>query len=199
MGEASSSSKQKAVDEAFRRMFDYEWGTKFDIDEPRASPNDMEFIRIFGISRAARILGSRGTRKRQRVTPTAVKLHAVDYKSIPLPPATIVSQARAPARAGSPADTLKPVSSKAPVPSKIDDVLARLGGPEKTSTVKKTSSDWESFKETDKQLQDELEKQAQGKDAYLVKKDFLLRVDNRKFEIEKEGRERERAKRATQG
>ena len=65
------------------------------------------------------------------------------------------------------------------------------------STVQKTSNDWESFKESDKQLQDELEKNAQGKDAFLVKQDFLNRVDQRKFELEKDERDRERAKRAT--
>ena len=46
-------------------------------------------------------------------------------------------------------------------------------------------------------LQDELEKKAQGKDAFLVKQDFMNRVDHRKFELEKEERDRERAKRAT--
>jgi hypothetical protein len=83
--------------------------------------------------------------------------------------------------------------------SNIDDVLQRLAGPSKTSTVQKTNNDWESFKETDKQLQEELEKQAQAKDAFLVKQDFLLRVDNRRFEIEKEERDRERAKRMAPG
>ena len=79
--------------------------------------------------------------------------------------------------------------------SGIDSVLAQIAEPIKTSTVKKTSDDWESFKESDKQFQDELEKKAQSKDALLVRQDFLLRVDNRKFEIEKEERERERARR----
>ena len=72
-----------------------------------------------------------------------------------------------------------------------------MAGPTKISTVRKTNDDWEQFKESDKQLQDELEKKAQGKDAFLVKQDFLNRVDHRKFELEKEERDRERAKRAT--
>ena len=46
-------------------------------------------------------------------------------------------------------------------------------------------------------LQEELEKKAQGKDAFLVKEDFKSRVDRRKFELEKDVRDRERAKRGT--
>jgi hypothetical protein len=42
-----------------------------------------------------------------------------------------------------------------------------------------------------------LEKKAQGKDAFLVKQDFLKRVDQRKFELERDERERERVKRKT--
>ena len=86
----------------------------------------------------------------------------------------------------------------APATSNVDHVLAKLAGPSKVSTVQKTSNDWESFKQTDKQLQEELEQRAQGKDAYLVKQDFLTRVDNRKFELERDQRERERAQRAAQ-
>jgi hypothetical protein len=197
MVESSSSSKRKAVDEAFRRMFDYEWGTKFDIDEPQATLRDKELVRMFGVARAARILGSRGTKKRRRDAPPPAKL--VDYKSILLPFTAATSHPSAETGKKASAYSAKQECSEIPSSSKIDNVLAQLAGAAKTSTVKKTSDDWESFKETDKQLQDELEKQAQGKDAYLVKKDFLLRVDNRKFEIEKEGRERERAKRITQG
>ena len=79
--------------------------------------------------------------------------------------------------------------------SNIDTVLAQLSGPTKLSTTQKTSNDWEQFKSTDKQLQEELERKAQSKDAYLVKQDFLNRVDQRKFNIEKEERDRARSKR----
>ena len=79
-------------------------------------------------------------------------------------------------------------------PGGIDAVLANLGGPQKLSTVAKTSSDWDTFKDKTG-LDEELEEKAKGKDAYLVKKDFLDRVDQRTFEVEKAGRDRERAAR----
>ena len=88
-------------------------------------------------------------------------------------------------------------SSSAAGAGGVDAVLAQIAGPGKLSTAQKTSDDWESFKGSDKQLQDELEKTAQSKDAFLVKQDFLNRVDQRKFELEKTERERERAKRHT--
>ena len=79
-------------------------------------------------------------------------------------------------------------------PGGIDAVLANLGGPQKLSTVAKTSSDWDTFKDKTG-LDEELEEKAKGKDAYLVKKDFLDRVDQRTFEVEKAERDRERAAR----
>mmetsp|Transcript_31010 Transcript_31010/g.73072 ORF Transcript_31010/g.73072 Transcript_31010/m.73072 type:complete len:310 (-) Transcript_31010:1152-2081(-) len=82
--------------------------------------------------------------------------------------------------------------------SNIDNVLSQIAGKKKLNTVEKSSNDWEGFKETDKTLQDELERQAQGKNAYLVKQDFLNRVDQRTFEIEKEERDRERSRRAAE-
>ena len=70
----------------------------------------------------------------------------------------------------------------------IDHMLQQIAGPSKITTVAKTSADWDSFK-TETGLEAELEAKAQGKDAYLVKQDFLTRVDNRKFEIEKNERD----------
>lgn len=191
-----ASKKRTAVDEAFYRMFHYEWGTQFGIPKDSASAaKTKEMIQIFGRGRAARIMGSQGEGVKRRKVDVVPRGQLIDYKSIELPknllktsePATYME--------------IEPTSTKtSPMKAgKIDKVLEQIAGPAKTSTVKKTSQDWETFKESDKQLQDELEKQAQGKDAYLVKKDFLSRVDNRKFEIEKEGRDRERAKRAMPG
>lgn len=180
----STKTKRKLVDEAFLRMFGYEWGTHFGLDRRLVSSGDNELVQIFGLSRAARIIGVRGTAKRLKVgTEPCTKM--LEYQNLLLP--TGLEASSNAVSAG------KQVQTKSK--SQIDDVLEKLAGPSKTSTVKKTSDDWQAFKDTDKQLQDELEKQAQGKDAYLVKKDFLSRVDNRKFELEKEGRERERAKR----
>lgn len=81
-----------------------------------------------------------------------------------------------------------------PAAGGLDQALQQLAGPSKISTVAKTSADWDQFK-TDTGLEAELEKKAQGKDAYLVKQDFLTRVDARKFDLEKQERDKERAKR----
>lgn len=76
----------------------------------------------------------------------------------------------------------------------IDAVLKQIsGGPQKISTIDKTNIDWENFKDKNTGLDDELKKKAESNDAYLVKKDFLQRVDLRRFEQEKDERNRKRA------
>jgi hypothetical protein len=79
--------------------------------------------------------------------------------------------------------------------SNLDTVLQQLSGPKRLNTVEKTSNDWESFKDAEATLKDELERTAQSKNAYLVKQDFLNRVDQRTFEIEKTQRDKERTSR----
>jgi len=208
-------SKRKTVDEAFYRMYQYPWGESFSLEPETCDDFDRELIRIFGRSMAAKI--SAGKRRKlltksssnnnkhlvlssssqsSKNSLTQLKYPA-SMDTIQLPTTTdstpVVSSTKA-TSAGSKSGGAPPVVVSKPK-SGIDSVLAQIAEPVKTSTVKKTSDDWESFKESDKQLQDELEKKAQSKDALLVRQDFLLRVDNRKFEIEKEERERERARR----
>ena len=79
----------------------------------------------------------------------------------------------------------------------VDDLLAEMSRPEKLSTISKTSADWDLFKSknADAELKEQLETSAAGNEAYLVKKDFLDRVDRRRFELEKAERDRERAQR----
>ena len=93
--------------------------------------------------------------------------------------------------------TPKSQSSKSGPAKGLDSLLTTLSRPEKLSTISKTSADWDLFKSqsANSQLKEELESKAKGKEAYLVKEDFLNRVDKRRFEIEKGERERERAKR----
>ncbi|GMI21102.1 hypothetical protein TeGR_g14192 [Tetraparma gracilis] len=79
---------------------------------------------------------------------------------------------------------------KAP-PAGLDGLLDDLKGPQKMSTIAKTATDWDNHVE-ETGMGEELQKATQ--DGYLVKKDFLNRVDERKFEIEKQARERERLK-----
>ena len=79
----------------------------------------------------------------------------------------------------------------------VDDLLREMSKPEKLSTMSKTSADWDLFKSknADAELKEQLETSAAGNEAYLVKKDFLDRVDRRRFELEKAERDRERAQR----
>lgn len=79
----------------------------------------------------------------------------------------------------------------------VDNLLTELSKPDKLSTISKTSADWDLFKakNADATLKEQLENQAKGNEAYLVKKDFLNRVDARKFELEKRERDMERTKR----
>ncbi|OQS03364.1 hypothetical protein THRCLA_04333 [Thraustotheca clavata] len=69
----------------------------------------------------------------------------------------------------------------------LDAVVDALQQPKKISTIEKSSMDWDSFKEKEG-IADELEQYT--KNGYLDKKDFLNRVDLRKFEIEKAEREK---------
>jgi len=102
-----------------------------------------------------------------------------------------------PSITSSKSETSSTVNTKPPTPSKntptgIDHVLSQIANPDKLSTIAKSSADWDFFKDRSG-LEEELEKQAQGKNAYLVKQEFLQRVDLRKFEQEKEGRDQKRA------
>ena len=77
----------------------------------------------------------------------------------------------------------------------LDNLLTQISRPDKLSTMSKTAADWDMFKSTNVDLATKLEDTAMGNEAYLVKKDFLNRVDTRQFELEKAQRERERAAR----
>ncbi|KAL3773901.1 hypothetical protein ACHAW5_010312 [Stephanodiscus triporus] len=104
-----------------------------------------------------------------------------------------------------PTSTTSTSSSVLPVPASgragrrggVDDLLAEISRPEKLSAISKTSADWDLFKakNADSALGEQLESQARGNEAYLVKRDFLTRVDHRRFELERAERDRERAKR----
>ena len=124
-----------------------------------------------------------------------IRLEEKDYKNIELPKHMMSCVAQPSAIV----TTTKPVQSTSISmtnnSSNLDNVLEQIAGKKKMNTVEKSSNDWEGFKETDKTLQDDLERTAQSKNAFLVKKDFLNRVDQRKFELEKVERDRERSRR----
>mmetsp|Transcript_14180 Transcript_14180/g.30778 ORF Transcript_14180/g.30778 Transcript_14180/m.30778 type:complete len:270 (+) Transcript_14180:42-851(+) len=209
------AQKQKAVDEAFASLFGpppaaaasststststTKKGKKKDAKSKKAMKKKKNLLAsMFGKSAAEKlmstssaiIMSDTNSRKRDRplqglekktVTETKVFAgKAIEVKRTVVEPTAV-------AAAASTAAAAPPTSSGG-----IDSVLANLGGPQKMSTVAKTSSDWDTFKNKTG-LDEELEEKAKGKDAYLVKKDFLDRVDQRTFEVEKAERDRKRA------
>jgi hypothetical protein len=74
----------------------------------------------------------------------------------------------------------------------LDTMLDCIKDPKRINTVEKSSYDWDKYKAENK-LDEEFEKQAQN--GYVNRKEFLNRVDWRRFASEKEIRDRERAKR----
>ena len=76
-----ASSKRKAVDEAFERMFGYRWGTTFHLNESEMDSAKLELVRIFGVTTTARILNNKGSNKRQKRSIERI----LNYKDIELP------------------------------------------------------------------------------------------------------------------
>lgn len=206
-------SQKKAVDEAFQELFGYSWGTSFQLPRRRRLVSNDEtvnlLVQVLGPVRAARVLQSGGAirprRKRQAKT-TLVKwakttdsaTAAGSSSSTTQPQKQYETKLFAGQKIQVAVASVKPkqtaTAAAAASSGGIDNMLQQIAGPSKISTVAKTSADWDTFK-TDTGLEAELEKKAQGKDAFLVKQDFLTRVDNRKFELERDVRDKERAKR----
>eukprot|EP00533_Pseudo-nitzschia_delicatissima_P004638 CAMPEP_0116099246 /NCGR_PEP_ID=MMETSP0327-20121206/11661_1 /TAXON_ID=44447 /ORGANISM="Pseudo-nitzschia delicatissima, Strain B596" /LENGTH=255 /DNA_ID=CAMNT_0003591101 /DNA_START=89 /DNA_END=852 /DNA_ORIENTATION=+ len=233
---SSSTTKNIVVDEAFKRLFGYSWGTNFN-NSSKPSLKEREMIEIFGPTRTARILnlpweivapasavgsgsssnyynpaamlttkivGTESTTSSTLVSSSAAtalqrgskkrRLEEIDYKSIALPKHMVSSSAPSTDSTNTQEQVVSAAASTTtktkatPATSKLDSVLSQIAGKKQLNTVEKTSNDWEGLKETDKTLKDELERNAQSKNAYLVKQDFLNRVDQRKFELEKEER-----------
>ncbi|GMH71003.1 hypothetical protein TrLO_g7509 [Triparma laevis f. longispina] len=94
--------------------------------------------------------------------------------------------------AGKDIEVTRTVLQTAKSGSDIDSMLNTLKGPDKLTTIGKTAIDWDNLKESSG-LGEDMEKAAEK--GYLDKKDFLNRVDSRKFELEREEREKVRSKR----
>jgi hypothetical protein len=75
-------------------------------------------------------------------------------------------------------------------------LLSEISGKPAVTTIAKTSADWDAFKDKSG-LGTAIEEKAQSKDSYLNRQDFLDRVDHRRFEVERQERDRERTKRGT--
>lgn len=75
------------------------------------------------------------------------------------------------------------VASLKPSASTMDKLIESLKGPKVISTVTKSSSDWDQYKEKEGIDDDQLQA---AKNGYLAKKEFLERCDVRSYENEKE-------------
>lgn len=196
-----SASKRKAVDEVFEKLFGYPFGTRFVVKRRRpesiVSRRERILSDIFGPSVAAELLATSSTVRvnegKRVVLPTTVEQTVTEVKRFAGRNITMTRKVMVDASATeNPLDlSNRPVAT---APTGLDSVLAEISGPSKLSTVAKTSADWDLYK-TKTGVDEELEKQAQSNKAYLVKQDFLKRVDERRFEHEKAQRDRQRASR----
>jgi hypothetical protein len=218
-------AQKKAVDEVFQELFGYAWGTTFQLPRHLRQPSSRKtspaidkieekktklLVHMLGPVRAARVLqmGASMRRrtplaKRQASLPkststcTETSSSNIAYASQPEYETKLFAGKKIQVAIQPGAKSIATAAAKKPSGGGgIDSVLQQIAGPSKISTVAKTSADWDSFK-TETGLEAQLEKKAQGKDAFLVKQEFLSRVDNRTFEREKGERDRERAKRGT--
>ena len=208
--------KQKAVDEAFASLFGAPSaassttmltsaikGKKKGAKSKKAMKKKKNLLaKMFGKSAAGKLMSTSSeviksdtdSRKRERPLQGLEKRVVTETKvfagkAIEVKRTVVEPTAKA---AATPTAEASASAAPTPAPGGIDSVLANLGGPQKMTTVAKTSSDWDNFKDKTG-LDEELEEKAKGKDAYLVKKDFLNRVDQRTFEVEKVERDRKRA------
>ncbi|KAM6937912.1 craniofacial development protein 1 [Xenentodon cancila] len=70
-------------------------------------------------------------------------------------------------------------------PAGMSNILSRMGGKkQKMSTLEKSKMDWDAFK-SEEGITEELAIHNRGKEGYVERKNFLERVDHRRFELEK--------------
>lgn len=195
-----SASKRKAVDQAFEKLFGYPFGTRFAVKRRRGpdtviSHREEILSNIFGPSVAAELLATSSTvrdNERKRIAlPTTIEQTVTETMRFAGRNITMTKKVMVDANQSTDVTAKPPVATKT---TGLDSVLAEISGPSKLSTVAKTSADWDLYKERTG-VDEELEKQAQSNKAYLVKQDFLKRVDERRFEHEKAQRDRQRTNR----
>lgn len=211
----------QTVNQAFERLYGYTWGKKFELQN-NLTKDEQVLVEMLGRRSAARLLQE--TSKRQQTIhlaskntvhkkPQSYKFKAKERTIVARKPTSAtgvfsstmsatkkdprsLSAASSAAKAPPPSSS-SPSSStaKPPQPQQgVDHLLAQINGPTKITTIAKTNMDWEQFKD-DSGLGETLEAAAQGNSAYLKKQDFLNRVDQRTFQLEKTERDKERAKR----
>eukprot|EP00879_Flechtneria_rotunda_P001421 GHRR01001574.1.p1 GENE.GHRR01001574.1~~GHRR01001574.1.p1 ORF type:complete len:355 (+),score=176.98 GHRR01001574.1:219-1283(+) len=72
--------------------------------------------------------------------------------------------------------------------SGLDAFLNQIESKKKVSVLDKSKMDWQDYKTTDSQVQEELEAHRRSDKQYLDKQDFLKRAELREYEIERDKR-----------
>jgi len=183
-----STVQLQQVDAAFEELFGYKWGVGFRLLEAKTRQERL-LCRILGPTAAASVLRSNATTVKRKT----VLRKQQQYKASSSRKST-TQAVKAAKIASKMNESSSPGGARRTAQGGVDKLLNDMAAPDKISTVAKTSSDWDQFKDKTG-LGNKLEEQAESKDAYLKRQDFLTRVDHRQFELEKQGRDRERAKR----
>lgn len=216
-GRTDSSSR---VDQAFQDLYGFRWGTTFQLHPKKdkfskEDPTTQLLIQMLGRTSAARILrytdhvttgrmtdksipaSSLRSKAGQTIQPSSSrnKSSTTATKPIPHKKDQHVKHPTVKSSQNLQHHNMKPppVEPGVSKPAGVDQLLQQLEGSGKVSTIAKTSSDWEHFKEKSG-LGERLEEQADSNTSYLQKQDFLQRVDNRTFEVERNEREKQRGK-----
>lgn len=204
-----STMQLRTVDESFQRLFGYEWGVRFDLVEPQTRVERL-LCHVLGTRAAATVLHHKSkhvVRAAHRPTPrhtvgakappsSGARRPAGSRTSVTTPRAAVTATATVPTQSAEPASAVRKRPLASAPTGGVHAVLQALQEAEKTTTIAKTSADWELFKDKTG-LGDKLEEKAESKDSYLNRQDFLTRVDHRTFELERKDRDKERAARGT--
>lgn len=210
-----STIQKQQVDSIFESMFGYGWGTTLTlVSDFGEKDNSCRMLkRMFGSKGAAQILFKLEKRRRRikLLSTSSIQFDVNDRRSTvtnlrkmgtkavgtheksALP--SVSASVDGPPSTSDPSPCPPPVpSDKAPDVSSsgVDSLLEQMQDKKPTSTIMRTAMAWEVFKEQSGILGEKLEEHAESKGAYLKRQDFLNRVDNRKFEHEREQRERNR-------
>eukprot|EP00775_Hariotina_reticulata_P003497 gene3497-3766_t len=70
----------------------------------------------------------------------------------------------------------------------LDSFLKQIESKKKVTVLDKSKMDWQDFKQTDTDVQEELEAHRRSDKQYLDKQDFLKRAELREYEIERDKR-----------
>ncbi|GKY96476.1 hypothetical protein MPSEU_000607100 [Mayamaea pseudoterrestris] len=194
-----STMQQQDVDRVFEQLFGYKWGTQFDLGVPETR-QEILLCRMLGKRAAATVLHTKSKSKRVKRISAASEKPSSPIVRPPLEETLLLPRA---ATGPTALNRIEPVEiaaiAAAPIVAtsgNVDSVLKALEEGQGTSTIAKTSADWEVFKDQTG-LGDKLEEKAEGKDAFLNRQAFLTRVDHRTFELERKDRDKERTKRGT--